>query len=946
MKAHLPVLILLALLAVGVLATMPAQAWVPGYAYVQTHTITGSPSGAQTSYPVFFYVMNTTGTSAGNTIYTGGHMQNFPYDIRFANATDTVLHYYNFTIYNATTVGVFVELDSVPASPDEYTLKIYYGNVTDTGASNGTNVFTFYDDFNAYNTTDWTTKAGKTDPTASNGILTTPATSQIYSDTKWDMNSYALGGVVKTSSNAGYNLAFGTTNVTPTGSGAKMTNFQSYGDSKIHQVNTLGGTGDNLNDFVPTINYTTAYYYTVEAWRVSGTMYMTARDYLNVTGRNSSSTYALAGSAAIFCEAASGQTVAWDNVWVRKHAAVEPAHGAYAAETPAPTPTPTPPTLTPTPYPVIGPPPSGKEYLYITNSYSGTVAVVDTATDALVNRIPVSSHPGGAIPNPGGTYIAAAGYTSPFVAIYSTLDQSLVKTIDTAPYNPEKLAVSQNGEWMFALSKQGSYYYIQTFDMKTLTLAGTYNTTQTTGLDIEATQHGEYALVACQDHIIRYNRTTGGVSTYYTTPYQVWTLSLWGNDLFVAGGGGTFVYSPTTNTVLADYNFTYPDNPYHCVVNPGEGVMYLSMNAESTNVTKANLYTGEVMWNVTLTNANSLATGSNGVYVGMLLDNKVCHIDANGSIIGYIATGNYPYDVEIGNIMATGAGMQYVTFQTKTLLDTLSVSDVNLTVYDASNRLLYAGLTDGAGSCTFYMSGVQNYRVLVTQGESIYQWYNVTPAAGSYVIRLAFADVIGITRPQDEMVDTEELGQALYTFEHSYNSTTGQGWMNATYSGTKARSASSVGFALYRNGTELGGSDVLVESVLDSSAPFENDFSIASATGNSYYVKMTVNETGGGTRKYAIGLSHTFQGPKVLANVMPADWYFWLAWGIVLSLYAAGTVTKKGIIGVLGAAMGMMFVNWGWYSLVIPYDALMYAAIGFTFILSIVMTMIERERYT
>jgi hypothetical protein len=117
-----------------------------------------------------------------------------------------------------------------------------------------------------------------------------------------------------------------------------------------------------------------------------------------------------------------------------------------------------------------------------------------------------------------------------------------------------------------------------------------------------------------------------------------------------------------------------------------------------------------------------------------------------------------------------------------------------------------------------------------------------------------------------------------------------------------------------------------------------------SATGNSYYVIITVVKPDG-TFTYVSGLAYTFPGPKVLAGVFPADWYFWIAWGAVLCFYAVGTITKKGLFAVFGAAMSIIMAKWGWYSLVFP-DTIAYLAIGFTFIMAIVVTIIERERYT
>jgi YVTN family beta-propeller protein len=619
--------------------------------------------------------------------------------------------------------------------------------------------------------------------------------------------------------------------------------------------------------------------------------------------------------------------------------------------TPWPTITVTPTPRPPTPTPIIGPPPTGKEYAYVANSKSGTVSIVDTSTDTVVGTIRVSDNPSGVVATPGGTYILVAGWNPNYVSVYNTLTHALVKTIAAGDVSPKYIDISADGEWAFALGKKGDYFYVQTIDMKTLTMTASVNITTTAGTHIEASDHGEYAIIACGDRIVRYNRVTGGVDECVIAPFIVYGMSEVGQNynLFIIAGNGTLQYSPVTNSISEEHNFTYYDTPRSVAANVNEQKLYLVYFNTSYNVTKVDYWTGAIDWNVTLASPGYfMDTGADGVYVAESYNNTVVHIASNGTVLGYISVGAWPLDINIGNIIGVDSSMQYVTFTTRTLGDLLTVSQVNLTIYDNSNRLLYGTSTDDAGTATFYMSGVQQYRIHVNQSPNVDFDYNVMPSQTGYVIRISSADVAGNIFGWTSDTGTnapETPGQpsgSAYTWSTSYNPEDGSADITVTYS----RAAASVLFNLYRNATEFGGEDVLDDTATVNTPPFTHTFHIADATGRGYYVIMTVTGTPTGTTVISQGLAKVFPGPRVLTGVLPDDWFFWLGWGTILLLLTAGTVTKKGLFGVFGAVLGSIFTNWGWFSLVLNIDAVWYAIVGFCFIVSIGMMLGERERYT
>jgi YVTN family beta-propeller protein len=332
------------------------------------------------------------------------------------------------------------------------------------------------------------------------------------------------------------------------------------------------------------------------------------------------------------------------------------------------------------------------------------------------------------------------------------------------------------------------------------------------------------------------------------------------------------------------------------------------------------------------------------IYVGQ--DKYIRVYDINsGAITANITTIDQVTRIDVFNPSDTSATVspQLVTFTAKTGYRTLAVTGLNVSVYDNSTGTLqYSGVTDSTGSVNFVLTPTTKYNVLFNQSPNINTWYYVTPTFTGYIVDIPFGQVVGLTSWSDMIYNPpgEEISWKLAV---TYNTTTGAGSIAPTYNDTGT--VNSVTFSFYQNATSFGGADILLENqspVGSGSWTFTEN--LASATGNNYYVIITVVKPSG-TFSYVSGLGYTFPGPKVLAGVFPSDWYFWLAWGICLCFYGVGTVTKKGLFAIFGAVIGFILAKWGWYSLVFP-DVIAYTAIGFTFIIAVVVTLIERERYT
>ncbi len=72
------------------ITVLPPPQFLDGWSYRKLHTISGSPSGVLTDYPIRFKVYNTTGTDTGENVYLGSNVKPDFSDLRFTNPDNTV----------------------------------------------------------------------------------------------------------------------------------------------------------------------------------------------------------------------------------------------------------------------------------------------------------------------------------------------------------------------------------------------------------------------------------------------------------------------------------------------------------------------------------------------------------------------------------------------------------------------------------------------------------------------------------------------------------------------------------------------------------------------------------------------------------------------------------------------------------------------------------------
>jgi len=121
--------------------------WLTGFQYRKSHNIQGSSGGSQTNYQVKIKVHREDGSDSGGDVYVGTKCQSDFDDIRFTKTDGkTELDYYREKI-DGNVATFWVEVDSIPASPNNATIYIYYGNSTVSTTSSGDDTFLLFDNF-------------------------------------------------------------------------------------------------------------------------------------------------------------------------------------------------------------------------------------------------------------------------------------------------------------------------------------------------------------------------------------------------------------------------------------------------------------------------------------------------------------------------------------------------------------------------------------------------------------------------------------------------------------------------------------------------------------------------------------------------------------------------------------------------------------------------------
>jgi hypothetical protein len=168
---------------------IPSPAWstsLSGWRYRKSHNISNA-NGADVNYTVNITIINGTGSDSGNTFYINNKMKNDFGDVRFTNATGSLLNYWIESVNIGSNATFWVRIDGNLTTTNQ-TIYIYYGKSDATNISNINNTFIFGDDFSgsSVDTNKWTVTGS---PSVSNGILTLSSGQNILGKTNISPNA-------------------------------------------------------------------------------------------------------------------------------------------------------------------------------------------------------------------------------------------------------------------------------------------------------------------------------------------------------------------------------------------------------------------------------------------------------------------------------------------------------------------------------------------------------------------------------------------------------------------------------------------------------------------------------------------------------------------------------------------------------------------------------------
>jgi gliding motility-associated-like protein len=227
---------------------------------------------------------------------------------------------------------------------------------------------------------------------------------------------------------------------------------------------------------------------------------------------------------------------------------------------------------------------------YVTNQGSSTISVINTTTNTVIATIPVGAIPAGISVSPDGSRAYVTNYSSGSVSVINTANNTVISTI-TVGTNPYNISASPNG----------SKVYVTNLNSSTVSVINTANNTVISTIPVGASPYGVsvspdgskvYVASYISNTVSVINTATNTVvaTISVSTPIGV-SVSPDGSTLYVTNyiGGAVSVINTANNTVVTtigvgDLPFgvsVSPDGTQAYVANYGSG--YVSVINTATN---------------------------------------------------------------------------------------------------------------------------------------------------------------------------------------------------------------------------------------------------------------------------------------------------------------------------------------------------------------------------
>jgi hypothetical protein len=277
---------------------------------------------------------------SGEDVYVGTKCRADFGDIRFTKSDGATLLDYWLESYDGGVAIFWVEVDSIPASPDTATIYIYYGKSDATTTSNGDNTFLFFDDFlgTSLDTNKWYVG------TDTNGSYTVSGGELKLDACMVKSKTFTLAnGAIryKARATSGYEItSFVRCDEAPpwveydgsNGYGAHSSSYSSWEHTLYYVYNNISST--KLANTVNAISGSTNYIY---EFRFTGSSLVFKRfSTANVEQASVSATHTAYTNGRIALRTdgtGNGDRVAYfDWVCARKYVSPEPSHGSWGSE--------------------------------------------------------------------------------------------------------------------------------------------------------------------------------------------------------------------------------------------------------------------------------------------------------------------------------------------------------------------------------------------------------------------------------------------------------------------------------------------------------------------------------------------------------------------------------------------------------------------------------------
>jgi gliding motility-associated-like protein len=298
-------------------------------------------------------------------------------------------------------------------------------------------------------------------------------------------------------------------------------------------------------------------------------------------------------------------------------------------------------------------------FAYVPNETDGTVSVINTSTNTVIQTIRVGNQPKAVVVSPDGSSVYVANFDDNTISVIATNSNTVVASI-YLPGTPLCIAVSPDGKQLYACSQQNdTVYQIST---ATNSITGTIPVgNYPSGLVVSADGKWVYLVNSV------YPLTPGSVTVINTTTDLVATsITVGYNPAYIAispQGDRVYVtnYASNTVSVISTANNMVIDtvavdlNPNALVVSPDGSRVYVS-NYSSNDVSVINTNTYEVMANIPVSAApygESISSDGNTLYVTGIIYSVVSVVNtATNQQTATIPVGQTP--VAVGNFVLPG----------------------------------------------------------------------------------------------------------------------------------------------------------------------------------------------------------------------------------------------------------------------------------------------------